>query len=86
MEALRNLIVGKTGGRTAQIHRAEVERVGKDLGMVPEEACRQFFALRGTVWGVATGSMVESTVRSEESDALAPPRNWLAIADVYLIR
>jgi hypothetical protein len=56
------------------------------LGMVPEEACRQFFALRGTVWGVATGSMVESTVRSEESDALAPPRNWLAIADVYLIR
>ena len=86
MEAVRNLIAGKTGGRTAQIHKGEIERVGKDLGMVPEEACRQFFALRGTVWGVATGSMVESTVRSEESDALAPPRNWLAIADVYLIR
>ena len=94
MEAVRNLIAGRTGGRTARVHRGEIERLGKDLGMAPEEACRQFLALRGTVWGVATGSIAESMVKgqnysdpcSEESEPLPPPRNWLAITDVYLIR
>ena len=93
MEALRNLIASRTGGRTACVHRGEIERLGKDLGMAPEEACRQFLALRGTVWGVATGSIAESMVKgqnsdpcSEESEPLPPPRNWLAITDVSLIR
>ena len=86
MEAVRNLLAGKTDGRTARVHRGEIERLGKDLGMAPEEACRQFIALRGTVWGVATGSIAESMVSSEESEPLPPPRNWLTITDVYLIR
>ena len=86
MEAVRNLIAGRRGGRTVRVHRGEMEWLGKDLGLAPEVACRPILALHGTVGGVATGSIAESMVSYEESGQLPPPRNWLAITNVYLIR
>lgn len=86
-EGLRNLLSERTdgGATTTHINRREVERIGESSGMSSLEACRQFFAFRGSMWEVNTGSLAMSTINSEESGALPPPRNWLGINDIYLI-
>lgn len=84
-ERLRSLISEETDGgeETMLIDRGRIEEIGEGLGIRPRQACTQFFALRGFVWDVA--NMDHSLIGSEESRGLPPPRNWLAINDVYLV-
>lgn len=82
---LRSFISEKTDGGedTMLINRSDVEEIGEGVDIRPRQACTQFFALRGFVWDVA--DMGHSMIDSSESRALPPPRNWLAINDVYLV-
>jgi hypothetical protein len=84
-EQIRSLISERRDGgeSTTHIDRIRVEEIGKELGMAPRDACVEFFALRGSGWDVV--DLEGSTIYSSESSALPPPRNWLAINDIYLI-
>jgi hypothetical protein len=70
---------------TATIERREVEEIGASLGMTPEEACVQFLALRGVLWDLRTGNIIESMIRSGDEPVDAPPRDWFAFSDVVLL-
>ena len=85
-EKLRRLIERKTRQPqgTAEILRSEVEVVGASLGMLEDEACEEFLGLRGSLWDLRTGSVFNSMIPSAKGEA--PPRNWFAFTDVYLIR
>lgn len=78
---IRSLVSEDTGGgeTTPDVSRRQVE----ELGMSLREACTQFFALRGSVWDVV--DLHSSTIHSDESSALPPPRNWFGINDIYLV-
>jgi hypothetical protein len=69
----------------ATIERREVEEIGASLGMTPKEACVQFLALRGALWDLRTGNIIESMIRCGDEPVGDPPRNWFAFADVDLI-
>ena len=85
-EKLRRLIERKARQRqgTAEILRSEVEIVGASLGMLEDEACEEFLGLRGSLWDLRTNSMFDSMIPSAKGEA--PPRNWFAFTNVYLIR
>jgi hypothetical protein len=72
-------------GGTGVVHRRKVEEIGTNLGMSKVAACEQFFALRGSLWDVYTGSMAFSTAESAETNRLEPARRWLAINDVIVL-
>jgi hypothetical protein len=72
-------------GGTGVVHRRKVEEIGTNLGMSKVAACKQFLALRGTLWDVYTGSMAFSTAESAETNRLEPARRWLAINDVIVL-
>ena len=84
-EKLRRLIERKTRQPqgTTEILRSEVEVIGASLGMLEDEACEEFLGLRGSLWDLYTGSIFDSMIPSAKGDA--PPRNWFAFTDVYLI-
>ena len=69
---------------TAEILRSEVEVVGASLGMLDDEACEEFLGLRGSLWDLRAGNVFNSMIPSAKGEA--PPRNWFAFTDVYLIR
>ncbi|HZB84179.1 MAG TPA: hypothetical protein VE288_15195 [Rubrobacteraceae bacterium] len=85
-EKLRRLIERKERQPqgTAEILRSEVEVVGASLGMLEDEACEEFLGLRGSLWDLRTASVFNSMIPSAKGGA--PPRNWFAFTDVYLIR
>jgi hypothetical protein len=70
---------------TATIERREVEEIGASLGMTHKEACVQFLALRGVLWDLRTGNIIESMIRSGDEPVDDPPRKWFAFADVVLL-
>src|ERR671933_256987 len=84
-EKLRRLIERKMRQPqgTTDILRSEVEVIGASLGMLEDEACEEFLGLRGSLWDLHTGSVFDSMVLSAKGEA--PPRNWFAFTDVYLI-
>lgn len=84
-QRLGSLLSKKTEGgeTTTLINKHEVEEIGGELGMSSAQASTQFFALQGFVWDVA--DMNYSLIDSSESRGLPPPRNWLAINDIYLV-
>jgi hypothetical protein len=85
-QRLRSFISEKTNGgeTTTLINKGEIEKIGDELGLTPAQVSAQFFTLRGTVWDVE--SMAYSRIDSDETGALPPPRNWLGINDVYLVK
>ena len=87
-EELRELIRTNTHpwSGTAKVHRREVEELGASLNLTKTEACSTFFGLRGSLWDLGTGSIVQSM--SSTSADLAeeePPRRWSAFNDVFLL-
>lgn len=87
-EQIGSLLYKRTNGgeTTTDISRKQVEDIGQELGMTPGDACTQFFTIRGSVWEVNSNGLHDSTIHSEESSSLPPPRNWLGINDIYLIQ
>ena len=85
-EKLRQLIERKIRQPqgTAEILRVEVEVLGASLGMSEDEACSEFLGLRGSLWDLRTGNVFDSMIPSARGEA--PPRNWFAFTDIYLIR
>ncbi len=77
------LLKKKTRRGPSEILRAEVEVIGFSLGLAEEEACREFLSLRGILWNVRGGDLFASMIQSAKGEA--PPRNWFALADVYLL-
>jgi hypothetical protein len=55
------------------------------IGHDPQEACVQFLALRGFLWDLRTGNIIESMIRSGDEPVADPPRNWFAFDDVVLL-
>ena len=85
-ERIRWLIQQNTRfGGTGVVHRRKVEEIGDDLGMSKVAACELFFALRGSLWDMYTGSLAFSTAESAETDRLEPTRRWLTIDDVIVL-
>ena len=87
-EELREVIQRNTHpwSGTATVYRREVEELGASLDLTKTEACSTFFSLRGSLWDLGTGSIVESMIST--SAALAeeePPRRWSAFNDVFLL-
>jgi hypothetical protein len=82
-EEVWKLLRKKTRWGPSEILRAEVEVIGAALGLAEEEACREFLSLRGVLWSVRSGDLFASMVSSAKGEA--PPRNWFAFADVYLL-
>ena len=87
-EELRELIRTNTHpwSGTATVYRPEVEELGASLDLTKTEACSTFFSLRGSLWDLRTGSIVQSM--SSTSADLAeeePPRRWSAFNDVFLL-
>lgn len=82
-ELVWKLLRKKTRQGPSDILRAEVEVIGASLGLAEEEACREFLALRGVLWEVSGGDPLASVVASAKGEA--PPRNWFAFTDVYLL-
>jgi hypothetical protein len=72
-------------GGTGVVYRRKVEQIGDDLAMSKVAACELFFALRGSLWDVYTGSLAFSTAESAETNRLEPTRRWLAINDVIVL-
>jgi hypothetical protein len=82
-EEVWKLLRKKTRLGPSEILRAEVEVIGAYLGLVEEEACREFLGLRGVLWDVRSGDPFASMVASAKGEA--PPRHWFAFAGVYLL-
>ena len=82
-EEVWKLLRKKTRLGPSEILRAEVEVIGASLGLAEEEACRQFLGLRGVLWDVRSDDLFASMIQSAKGEA--PPRNWFAFADVYLL-
>ena len=82
-EEIWKLLRKKTRWGPSEILRAEVEVIGASLGLAEEEACREFLALRGVLWDTRSGNLFASIVASAKGEA--PPRNWFAFVDVYLL-
>jgi hypothetical protein len=82
-EEIWKLLRKKTRWGPSEILRAEVEVIGASLGLAEEEACREFLGLRGILWDVRSGDLFASMVVSTKG--AAPPRNWFAFVDVYLL-
>ena len=82
-EEVWKLLRKKTRWGPSDILRAEVEVIGASLGLAEEEACREFLGLRGILWDVRSGDPLASMVASAKGEA--PPRNWFAFTDVYLL-
>ncbi len=82
-EEIWKLLRKKTCRGPSEILRAEVEVTGATLGLTEEEACREFLGLRGILWDVRSGDLFASMIASAKGEA--PPRNWFAFADVYLL-
>lgn len=82
-EEIWKLLRKKTRWGPSEILRAEVEVIGASLGLAEEEACREFLVLRGVLWDTRGGNLFASMVASAKGEA--PPRNWFAFADVYLL-
>ena len=82
-EEVWKLLRKKTRWGPSEILRAEVEVIGASLGLVEEEACREFLGLRGVLWDVRSGDLFTSMAASAKGEA--PPRNWFAFAEVYLL-
>ena len=84
-EKLRRLLERKTRRPqgTAEILRSEVEVIGASLGMSEDEACEGFLGLRGSLWDLRTNSLFDSMIPSAKGEA--PPRNWFAFTNVYLV-
>ncbi len=82
-EEVWKLLSKKTRRGPSDILRAEVEVIGASLGLAEEEACREFLGLRGVLWDVRNGDPLASMVASAKGEA--PPRNWFAFTDVYLL-
>jgi hypothetical protein len=87
-EELRELIRRNTRpwSGTATVYRREVEEIGSSLDLTEVEACLIFLGLRGSLWDLRTGSMVESMISTSEDLAEEePPRRWSAFNDVFLL-
>ena len=87
-EELRELIKRNTHpwSGTATVYRREVEELGASLNLTKTEAYSTFFGLRGSLWDLGTGSIVESmSSTSEELAEEEPPRRWSAFNDVFLL-
>ena len=82
-EKVWKLIAKKTARGPADVLRAEVEVIGASLGLVEEEACSEFLSLRGVLWDVRGGDLLARMIPSAKGEA--PPRNWFAFTDVYLL-
>ena len=82
-EKVWKLIAKKTTRGPADVLRAEVEVIGASLGLVEEEACSEFLGLRGILWDVRGGDLLARMIPSAKGEA--PPRNWFAFTDVYLL-
>jgi hypothetical protein len=82
-EEVWKLLRKKTRLGPSEILRAEVEVIGASLGLVEEEACREFLGLRGVLWDVRSGDPFVSMVASAKGEA--SPRHWFAFAGVYLL-
>ena len=82
-EEVWKLLRKKTRRGQSEILRAEVEVIGASLGLAEEDACREFLGLRGVLWDVRSGDLLASMVASAKGEA--PPRNWFAFANVYLL-
>ncbi len=80
-EELRELIRTNTHpwSGTATVYRREVEELGVSLGLTKTEACSTFLSLRGSLWDLRTGSIVESMISTTRDLAEEdPPRRWSA--------
>jgi hypothetical protein len=87
-EELRELIQRSTHpwSGTATVYRREVEELGASLNLTKTEACSTFLGLRGSLWDLRTGSIVESmTSTSADLAEEEPPRRWSAFNDVFLL-
>ena len=87
-EELRELIRTNTHpwSGAATVYRREVEELGASLDLTKTEACSTFFGLRGSLWDLGTGSILESmSSTSEELAEEEPPRRWSAFNDVFLL-
>ncbi len=82
-EEVWKLLSKKTRRGPSDNLRDEVEVIGAYLGLAEEEACREFLGLRGVLWDVRSGDPLASMVASAKGEA--PPRNWFAFTDVYLL-
>ncbi len=82
-EKIRRLMEKKTRRGSTEILRAEVEAIGASLGLTEEEACTEFLDLRSTLWDLRSGDPFASMIPSAKGEA--PPRNWFAFTDVYLL-
>ncbi len=82
-EEIWKLLKKKTRWGPSEILRAEVEVIGASLGLTEEEACREFLRLRGILWNVRSDDLFASIIPSAKGEA--PPRNWFAFADVYIL-
>ena len=87
-EELRELIRTNTHpwSGTATVYRREVEELGTSLDLTKTEACSTFLGLRGSLWDLRTGSIVESMISTSADLAEEePPRRWSAFNDVFLL-
>ncbi len=87
-EELRELIQRNTHpwSGTATVYRREVEELGASMDLTKTEACFTFFGLRGSLWDLRTGSIVESMISTTRDLAEEePPRRWSAFNDVFLL-
>jgi hypothetical protein len=82
-EEIWKLLRKKTYRGPSEILRAEVEVIGASLGLSEEEACEEFLGLRGVLWEVRSDNLSTSMIPSAKGEA--PPRNWFAFTDVYLL-
>jgi hypothetical protein len=82
-EEIWKLLRKKTRQGPAEILRAEVEVIGASLGLTEEEACHEFLALQGVLWDLRSGNLFVSMIPSAKGEA--PPRNWFALTDAYLL-
>ncbi len=85
---LRELIQRNTHpwSGTATVYRREVEELGASLNLTKTEACFTFFGLRGSLWDLRTGSIVESMISTSADLAEEePPLRWSAFNDVFLL-
>ena len=85
-DRIRSLIAGgPEGGRAGtEVHRGDVEDIGWSLGIGPDEACREFLALKGDLWEFGPGGgFTTHTVHSAEDGPY--PRNWSALKNVVVL-
>jgi hypothetical protein len=87
-EELRGLIRRNTHpwSGTATVYRREVEEIGASVDLTKTGACSTFFSLRGSLWDLRTGSIVQSMISTSADLAEEdPPRRWSAFNDVFLL-